>query len=248
MSCQTPTPIVLFVSTLTCDGNEAKRVPSPLKAAKLELESVPPPEGRKRKATRSNWKGALPQAWQCGMGNSHLAHEYRLGAKRENAFVLTEEPLIMRSTRGRLAWAWDVSGAPASFLLRPSRALHIGRTRGTVTLIDSRKLFPLRRRGARRWSQGLLFHQAAVDCARAAILLPLGISILECETVNKCSLVETAFLLLVTVRQNYRRRGGVCAFVARAVTTDNPFAAAAPPELGGVNCQRRQILPLSRVL
>ncbi|XP_059082425.1 histamine H2 receptor-like isoform X3 [Tigriopus californicus] len=51
----------------------------------------------------------------------------------------------------------------------------------------------------RRWSQGLLFHQALVDCARAAILMPLGTSILNCKPVNKCSLVETAFLLLVTV-------------------------------------------------
>lgn len=38
-----------------------------------------------------------------------------------------------------------------------------------------------------------------VDCARAAILLPLGLSIYRCQPVNKCSLVETAFLLLVTV-------------------------------------------------
>ncbi|XP_065212465.1 uncharacterized protein LOC135840062 isoform X2 [Planococcus citri] len=51
----------------------------------------------------------------------------------------------------------------------------------------------------RRWSQGLLFHQGAVDCGRAAILLPLGSSILHCEPIRKCSLVETAFLLLVTV-------------------------------------------------
>lgn len=50
-----------------------------------------------------------------------------------------------------------------------------------------------------RWSQGLLFHQGAVDCARAALLMPLGTSILHCQPVNKCSLVETAFLLLVTV-------------------------------------------------
>lgn len=50
-----------------------------------------------------------------------------------------------------------------------------------------------------RWSQGLLFHQGAVDCARAALLLPLGVSILHCQPVQKCSLVETAFLLLVTV-------------------------------------------------
>ncbi|XP_044574492.1 uncharacterized protein LOC123258505 [Cotesia glomerata] len=57
----------------------------------------------------------------------------------------------------------------------------------------------LAKRQLRRWSQGLLFHQAMVDCARAAILLPLGSSILNCQPVNKCSLVETAFLLLVTV-------------------------------------------------
>ncbi|KAJ8918435.1 hypothetical protein NQ315_008132 [Exocentrus adspersus] len=50
-----------------------------------------------------------------------------------------------------------------------------------------------------QWSQGLLFHQGAVDCARAALLLPLGVSILHCQPVQKCSLVETAFLLLVTV-------------------------------------------------
>ncbi|KAH1024318.1 hypothetical protein HUJ05_003816 [Dendroctonus ponderosae] len=50
-----------------------------------------------------------------------------------------------------------------------------------------------------RWSHGLLFHQGAVDCARAALLLPLGTSILHCQPVHKCSLVETAFLLLVTV-------------------------------------------------
>ncbi|XP_068082519.1 uncharacterized protein [Anabrus simplex] len=57
----------------------------------------------------------------------------------------------------------------------------------------------LTKRQLRRWSQGLLFHQALVDCARAAILIPLGISIFKCQPVNKCSLVETAFLLLVTV-------------------------------------------------
>lgn len=50
-----------------------------------------------------------------------------------------------------------------------------------------------------RWSQGLLFHQAMVDCARAAILIPLAVSIMRCEPVKKCSLVETAFLLLVNI-------------------------------------------------
>ncbi|XP_071443053.1 uncharacterized protein [Hetaerina americana] len=57
----------------------------------------------------------------------------------------------------------------------------------------------LAKRQLRRWSQGLLFHQAVVDCARAALLLPLGVSIHRCQPVSKCSLVETAFLLLVTV-------------------------------------------------
>lgn len=44
-----------------------------------------------------------------------------------------------------------------------------------------------------------MFHQALVDCCRAGILIPLAVSILRCEPVKKCSLVETAFLLLVTV-------------------------------------------------
>ncbi|XP_047515976.1 uncharacterized protein LOC125056741 isoform X5 [Pieris napi] len=57
----------------------------------------------------------------------------------------------------------------------------------------------LSKKQLRRWSHGLLFHQAVVDCARAAILLPLGIAVFKCQPVYKCSLVETAFLLLVTV-------------------------------------------------
>ncbi|XP_061378083.1 uncharacterized protein LOC116765735 isoform X3 [Danaus plexippus] len=57
----------------------------------------------------------------------------------------------------------------------------------------------LSKKQLRRWSHGLLFHQAMVDCARAAILLPLGIAVFRCQPVYKCSLVETAFLLLVTV-------------------------------------------------
>ncbi|XP_045764477.1 uncharacterized protein LOC123866820 [Maniola jurtina] len=57
----------------------------------------------------------------------------------------------------------------------------------------------LSKKQLRRWSHGLLFHQAVVDCARAAILLPLGIAVFRCQPVYKCSLVETAFLLLVTV-------------------------------------------------
>ncbi|XP_035428920.1 uncharacterized protein LOC118261954 isoform X8 [Spodoptera frugiperda] len=57
----------------------------------------------------------------------------------------------------------------------------------------------LSKKQLRRWSHGLLFHQAIVDLARAAILLPLGIAVFRCQPVYKCSLVETAFLLLVTV-------------------------------------------------
>jgi len=55
------------------------------------------------------------------------------------------------------------------------------------------------RRSFKSWSNGLLFHQAIVDLTRSAILIPLGQSIYQCQPVTKCSLVETTFLLLVTV-------------------------------------------------
>ncbi|XP_023330423.1 uncharacterized protein LOC111702868 isoform X2 [Eurytemora carolleeae] len=50
----------------------------------------------------------------------------------------------------------------------------------------------------RRWSQGLVFHHALVDFLRSALLIPLGVSILGCQPITKCSLVETSFLVLVT--------------------------------------------------
>ena len=47
---------------------------------------------------------------------------------------------------------------------------------------------------------GLVVHQCLVDCARAALLIPLGWSLLTCQHVSpKCSLIETAFLCLATV-------------------------------------------------
>lgn len=55
------------------------------------------------------------------------------------------------------------------------------------------------KRPLRRWSQGLLFHQGLVDCGRASLLVPLGVSILLCQKLPKCSYIEMAFLLLVTV-------------------------------------------------
>ena len=57
----------------------------------------------------------------------------------------------------------------------------------------------LAKKRVRRWSLGLIFHQCVVDGARASILIPLGRSLLECQPVLKCSLLETAFLLLATV-------------------------------------------------
>ena len=51
----------------------------------------------------------------------------------------------------------------------------------------------------RRWGLGLIFHQCCVDLARAVILFPLGCSLLQCQPIHKCSLLETAFLLLATV-------------------------------------------------
>lgn len=55
------------------------------------------------------------------------------------------------------------------------------------------------KRPLRRWSQGLLFHQGLVDCGRASLLLLLGVGVLFCQRLPKCNIIETAFLLLVTV-------------------------------------------------
>ncbi|GFS69801.1 g_PROTEIN_RECEP_F1_2 domain-containing protein [Nephila pilipes] len=60
-------------------------------------------------------------------------------------------------------------------------------------------LLILTKKPLRRWSQGLLFHQGLVDCLRASLLIPLGISVFLCQRMPRCSIVETAFLLLVTV-------------------------------------------------
>lgn len=49
------------------------------------------------------------------------------------------------------------------------------------------------------WSQGLLLHQALVDLGRAFILIFLGASVLTCQKLSKCYLVDTSFLLLATV-------------------------------------------------
>ena len=51
----------------------------------------------------------------------------------------------------------------------------------------------------RRWSQGLIFHQATVDWTRAALLVPLALSHHYCRPVEQCSIYETVFLLLATV-------------------------------------------------
>ncbi|XP_053602631.1 uncharacterized protein LOC128670722 isoform X6 [Plodia interpunctella] len=83
-------------------------------------------------------------------------------------------------------------GAASAAALLALSGLGMSANLALMTVILSKKQL-------RRWSHGLLFHQAIVDCARAAILLPLGIAVFKCQPVYKCSLVETAFLLLVTV-------------------------------------------------
>ncbi|XP_061709758.1 uncharacterized protein LOC133519711 isoform X4 [Cydia pomonella] len=83
-------------------------------------------------------------------------------------------------------------GAASAAALLALSGLGMSANLALMTVILSKKQL-------RRWSHGLLFHQAIVDCARAAILLPLGIAVFRCQPVYKCSLVETAFLLLVTV-------------------------------------------------
>lgn len=44
-----------------------------------------------------------------------------------------------------------------------------------------------------------MFHQGLVDCGRASLLLLLGVGVLFCQRLPKCNIIETAFLLLVTV-------------------------------------------------
>ncbi|XP_035710996.1 uncharacterized protein LOC110854398 [Folsomia candida] len=55
------------------------------------------------------------------------------------------------------------------------------------------------RRSLRRWSSGLLLHGTIVDGTRAALLIPLGLSVLRCQPITRCSFLDTAFLLLATV-------------------------------------------------
>ena len=50
-----------------------------------------------------------------------------------------------------------------------------------------------------RWSSGLLIHGTIVDGSRAALLLPLAMSVIQCQPVTRCSIIDTAFLLLATV-------------------------------------------------
>ncbi|XP_032793534.2 uncharacterized protein LOC116930242 isoform X1 [Daphnia magna] len=69
---------------------------------------------------------------------------------------------------------------------------------GVVTNVAVMLLI-LGRATLRRWSQGLILHQAAVDCTRATMLLPLALSHHFCRPVAQCSIFETVFLLLATV-------------------------------------------------
>lgn len=49
------------------------------------------------------------------------------------------------------------------------------------------------------WSQGLVLHQGLVDLVRALLLIPLGISVVLCQRLSRCGIVDTAFLLIVSV-------------------------------------------------
>lgn len=52
------------------------------------------------------------------------------------------------------------------------------------------------------WSQGLLLHQGFVDLLRALLLVPLAVSVLLCQRLSRsitCTMIDTAFLLLVSV-------------------------------------------------
>ena len=70
-------------------------------------------------------------------------------------------------------------------------------TNGALILLVSLK--KPSKRYHQTWSQGLLLHQGIVDLIRAAILIYLAMSVMSCQRLSKCFLVDTAFLLLVSV-------------------------------------------------
>ncbi|XP_077485798.1 uncharacterized protein LOC144096791 [Amblyomma americanum] len=92
---------------------------------------------------------------------------------------------------GPWAGPWAGGAAAEAALLLALAALGMG----TNCLLMGQ--VAARRRG---WAQGLLFHQGLVDCTRAGLLLPLGLALLLCQRAPpRCPVLESAFLLLVTV-------------------------------------------------
>ncbi|CAG2166762.1 unnamed protein product, partial [Oppiella nova] len=65
-----------------------------------------------------------------------------------------------------------------------------------MLLVIIRKPF---KRYHRSWSQGLLLHQGLVDLGRALLVIPLAVSVMLCQRLSRCSIIDSAFLLLVTV-------------------------------------------------
>ncbi|XP_054163721.1 uncharacterized protein LOC128961500 [Oppia nitens] len=65
-----------------------------------------------------------------------------------------------------------------------------------MLLVLIRKPF---KRYHKSWSQGLLLHQGLVDLGRALLIIPLAISVMQCQRLTRCSIIDSVFLLLVTV-------------------------------------------------
>jgi len=107
--------------------------------------------------------------------------------------VLTEVQVTeVNITETRISLTCTEDQKVSAFLLTSLGVLGIVANFLLIVVISFRRSF-------KSWSNGLLFHQAVVDLARSAILIPMGQSILQCQPISKCSLVETTFLLLVTV-------------------------------------------------
>lgn len=88
------------------------------------------------------------------------------------------------------------SGATEATILFTIASLGVISNLSLILLVAFKK--PLKRY-RRSWSQGLLLHQGVVDLARSLLLIPLGVSVVMCQRLQKCGVIDTAFLLLVSV-------------------------------------------------
>lgn len=121
------------------------------------------------------------------------------GRGRKNTVILPgikstlENPYGVNATSGNRSWEISCRDDPESeaTILVSLAVLGISANLLLMLLIVMRGRFS-------RWSHALLFHQSVVDFLRSCILIPLSVSILGCQAIHSCNILETSFLLLVT--------------------------------------------------